>query len=275
MNPDKTIPIIIGVSGHRAIRDEDYDALYLSVKTELKKLQTAYPDSRIVMLSSLAEGSDLLCAEVGRELDIPLLVVLPTSLEEYEKDFRSLAKERLRFHCARAEEVFVVPYIEAPPEDGVNRSFLFRQAGIYVASRSHILMALWDGGPGTKAACGTADAVDFALRGNYRPVSGMSFRTDNNTEVLHIFTPRGERTGEAAGTVHALGDQAAMKNILADTNEFNRQANEMSTGEKPRLPKKPTGEKTRLPEKSTEDRKLARMDAVSIIAGNLSSQNAI
>ena len=262
MNPDKTIPIIVGVSGHRVIRDEDYEALYLSVKTELKRLQTDYPDSRIVMLSSLAEGSDLLCAEAGKELDMPLVVVLPSPLEEYEKDFRGPAKERLHFHCARAEDIFVAPHIEKPPEEGVNRGYLFRQAGIYVASRSHILMALWDGGPGTKAACGTADAVGFALHGNYCPTSGMAFRTDNNTEVLHIFTPRGERTGEAAGTVHVLGNQEAMQRILADTNEFNRQADVLQTGGK-----------TRLPEKASGDAILERMENVSIIAGKLSSQN--
>ena len=263
MDPSRTIPILIGITGHRRIRKEDHDALYLAVKTELKKLQTEYPSSGIVMLSSLAEGGDLLCADAGEELGIPLLAALPMPGEEYEKDFSEAAKEKFRKHCARAEEVFIAPYTEKVPEGGADRDFLFRQAGIYVASHSHILIALWDGGPGTEAACGTAEAVGFALYGDYSPSSGISLRTDKNAEVWHIFTPRGEYTQEEAGTVHVLGDHEAMRRILADTDEFNRKADKVQTGTK-----------SRLPEKNTDDRGLDRLEQISLIAGKLSSRYA-
>lgn len=257
---NRTIPIVIGVTGHRAIREEDMPALKQAVKGELEKLQAGYPDSPFVMLSSLAEGGDLLCADISEELNIPLLAALPMPREKYEKDFNPSAKERLDFHCGRADEVFVVPWTETVPDGGVDRNFLFRQAGIYVVSHCHILLALWDGGPGTEAACGTAEAVEFALQGSYYPSYGVSLRTASNTGVIHIYTPRGEREKEKAGTVLYPGNQEAVSEILRLTNEFNREA---LNAQKP--------SKSRFPEPSPDDRKLERMENVSLIAGKLSS----
>ena len=156
MKTDKSIPIIVGVTAHRAIREQDRAAIAASVRTELKKLQEHCPHSELVMLTSLAEGGDLLCADAAEELGIPVLAALPMPLERFEKDFSEEALERLHHHCGRAEQVFVTPPTEAVPKDGPTRDFLFRQAGIYVSAHSHVLLALWDGGPGTEAACGTA-----------------------------------------------------------------------------------------------------------------------
>ncbi len=260
LETNRTIPIAIGVTGHRVIREEDVPALKQAVKGELEKLQEQYPDSPLVMLSGLAEGGDLLCADISAELNIPLLAALPMPREKYEMDFTHAAKESLDVHLSRAEEVFVVPWTEPVPDAGADRAFLFRQAGIYVVSHCHILMALWDGGPGTEAACGTAEAVDFALHGSYYPSLGVSLRTENNTGVIHIYTPRGEREKEKAGTIHYLGNQEGVNGILRITNEFNRQALE---SERPA--------KSRLPEPASDDRKLERMESVSLIAGKLSS----
>ena len=259
----KTIPIVVGVTGHRAIREPDRGALLQSVKTELQKLQALCPHSQLVMLISLAEGGDLLCADAAEELDIPLLAALPMPLERYEADFSDAGKERLRHHLARAEQIFVAPYTEAEPPDGVSRDFLFRQAGIYVAAHSHILLALWDGGPGTDAACGTAEAVDFALHGSYYPASGVSLRSGSNEAVIHVFTPRGARTDEPAGTVHVLGEAEAMADILEKTDEFNRLAGDMDVGTK-----------TRLPETVSDDPCLNRTERISLTAGSLSSHYA-
>ena len=87
MNTDKTIPIIIGVTGHRAIREKDRAAVYASVRSELQELLELCPHSRVVMLSSLAECGDLLCADAAEELGIPILAALPMERERFEEDF--------------------------------------------------------------------------------------------------------------------------------------------------------------------------------------------
>ena len=257
------IPILVGVTGHRAIREQDVPALYAAVKSELEQRKAMCPASEIVMLNSLAEGADLLCADAAEELGIALIVPLPMPVEQYAADFSDAGKERLRHHLSRAEQVFIAPYTEAEPREGVGRDYLFRQAGIYVASHSHILLALWDGGPGTDAACGTSEAVGFALNGEYSPASGAPLRSGRNEAVVHIFTPRADRTGEAAVTVHVLGSREGLEDILRRTDDFNQLA-----------AKADVSSRARLPEAEHRDPFLARMERISLAAGALSSRYA-
>ena len=184
MEKTMTIPIMVGVTAHRSIGENDYPVLYEAVKAELGKLQELCPHSELVLLCSLAEGGDLLCADAAEELGIPLIAALPREREDYERDFSPAARERLLHHCARAEHVFVAPAAEAVPEEGNERRFQFRQAGIYVTMHSHVLLALWDGGAGTETGCGTAEAVGFALEGNWFPLSGVTLRSSANEAVI-------------------------------------------------------------------------------------------
>ena len=133
MAAERTIPIVVGVTGHRQIRNEDRASLTAAVKAELEKLKALCPHSPIVMLNSLAEGADLLCADVAESLDLPLYAVLPQAGEEYARDFDEAAAGSFAHHCDRAEQVFVAPPVESTPADGSERSYRFRQAGIYIA----------------------------------------------------------------------------------------------------------------------------------------------
>ena len=259
---EKTIPIIVGVTGHRAIREQDRKALADAVRTELEKLKTLCPHSQLVMLTSLAEGADMLCADVSEELGIPLIAVLPMTLERYREDFSAEAIERLEHHCSRAKQIFIAPPTETVPEENVSRDFLFRQAGIYVSTHCHILMALWDGGPGTEAACGTAETVGFALDGNYLPTSDTAVRSEANEAVIHVYTPRDDRQEQSAGTVYILGNADAVREILRKTDEFNLFSTEIVQDGESRMP-------------STErDPLLEKMERVGRTAGKLSVRNA-
>ena len=62
------IPLTVGVTGHRVIRPEDRPVLLAGVKQELERLRERYPHSPIVMLNSLADGADQLCAEAALSL---------------------------------------------------------------------------------------------------------------------------------------------------------------------------------------------------------------
>ncbi|MBQ6465955.1 MAG: hypothetical protein IJJ43_06780 [Oscillospiraceae bacterium] len=259
MTNDKYIPIVVGVTGHRTIREQDRSALYAAVKHELKKLQELCPHSPLVLLCSLAEGGDLLCADAAEDLGIALIAALPTEREVFVRDLSPAALERFEHHCARAEDLFVIPPTEALPENGPTRAYLFRQAGIYISAHSHVLLALWDGGEGTQAACGTAEAVDFALNGSYRPVRGTPLRSGGNEAVIHVFTPRGEHCEEAAGTVHVYGRSEAIRDILQKTDDYNRLAGTVEVTDV-----------SRLPESAPDDPVLLRTERISLIAGKLS-----
>ena len=251
------IPLTVGVTGHRAIRPEDRPVLLAGVKQELERLRERYPHSPIVMLDSLAEGADQLCAEAALSLGIPLAAALPLPAEEYEKDFAGAALERFRTLLAQAEQSFVTPAAEALP-DAPDRDFFYRQAGIYVATHCHVLLALWDGGPGTKAGCGTAEAVDFALHGAYHPVHSAPLFSC--TAVIHLFTPRTEQAANVPGAVRRLGDGDAWQALMDRTEEFNALADKTDTADAYPL----------LPKDRGEDPLLDRIEAVYQRADRLS-----
>lgn len=219
LHPAK-IPIVVGVTGHRQVRPADEPALMKAVTEALLRIRSRAPHSPICMLNSLAEGADLLCADAAKALSIPLLVALPTDAETYTKHFSEADRARFRAHCADAETVFVAPATEIAPENP-DTDFGYRQAGIYVASHSHVLLALWDGDDTKKDGCGTAAAVHFALEGRYLSPDALPTRDRSNEAVVHILCPRGEQT-EGAGTVCVLGDEKAVAEILERTDAFNR-----------------------------------------------------
>ena len=226
------IPLAVGVTGHRTIRPEDEPALIAGVKKALNELRQRYPHCPLVMVNDLAEGADQLCAKVALALGIPLVVALPMDRAAFEKDFNGPALEAFRSLYEQAAERFVVPPTEQPP-DGPDRNFFYRQQGIYVATHCHVLLALWDGGPGTDAACGTAETVDFALRQSYHPI--LSAPLLSATAVLHLYTPRDGATGEA-GATRWLGDDETWRALMDRTEEFNTLTNPVETAP-PLLPR--------------------------------------
>ena len=262
MSTEKTIPIVIGVTGHRMIREEDTVKLHDAVVREILRLRGICPNSQFVMLNSLCEGADLLCAEAAVELEIPLIAALPAEPEEYERDFSGLQRERFSRLCSIAEEVFVVPDIEKKPDTIEDREFHYRQAGIYIAAHSHLLLALWDGNAG-EGVCGTAETVDFALNGNYTPASGIAVRSERNESVIHIFTPRDARSDRMTGEICSLGNPEALGEILKQTDEFNRLA--QSIEEKGSFI---------LSENSDKDKCISRMENVNAAAEKLSMESA-
>lgn len=256
MTTQGAIPIVVGVTGHRDIRDEDRDILRKAVYRELSALRDRCPHSRIVMLNSLAQGADQLCAEAAQALDIPLIAVLPMAREAYEHDFSGDGLSQFQSLCDAAEECFAAPSAERVPE-APDRDFAYRQAGIYVATHSHVLLALWDGTETPASDCGTAAAVRFALDCAYCPADGIPLRRTG--AVLHIRTPRGAASSEDAGEVRFLGDRAAFEKTLARTDEFNRLSAES-----------PLPESGLLPEKREADERLDRIETLYAKADALS-----
>ena len=250
------IPVVVGVSGHRALRPQDRETLLEAVKRELTNLQAQVPHSPLLLLTSLAEGADLLCADAARELGVPVAVALPMEAEAYTAAFSPEDKRRFEAHCRSAQTVFVVPPSEEAPETP-DSSWLYRQAGIYISLHSHLLLALWDGGPAKEQGCGTAEAVSFSLGGAYRPRRGMPLRSAENTAVLHIWAPRASGGGRA-GETRLLGNEEAFLETLRKTDELNRLAPETE----------PQG--GLLPEGPEGDNLLAGLEAVYHVSDALS-----
>ena len=228
-----TIPIVVGVTGHRDLRPEDRNVLSDAVKQELTALQKKCPHSEIVLMSSLAAGADQLCAEAARDCSVPLIAVLPMEQPEYEQDFSGEELVAFRSILSAAADCFVAPRTEQAPT-APDRDFAYRQAGIYVASHAHVLLALWDGTESPASGCGTAATVHFALDGAYIPEHSIPL--GGGCPVLQIQTPRNGTDAVNAGDVRFLGDRAAFEEILSRTDEFNRLAAKTSSSGSELLP---------------------------------------
>ncbi|QSX08562.1 hypothetical protein J0B03_00255 [Alkalibacter rhizosphaerae] len=181
------IPMILGVTGHRDLIEEHEMVLEKIVHDQLKRLINTYPHTKLHMVNSLAAGADQLCAKMALELGIELVAVLPMEKKEYEKDFQGKSLETFRSCLHQAKEVFVAPVKEKSTIK--DRDFYYRQAGIYIASVSHLLLALWDGNKEDVSNCGTAAVVDFMLHPFYNS-EDSPFKAMNDGAVLQISTPR-------------------------------------------------------------------------------------
>jgi hypothetical protein len=157
-------------------------------------------------------------------LGLPLKAVLPLDIEEYRKDFEGQALLEFDRLSAAAEEVFTAPETEAGPAG--SRDFKYRQAGIYIASHSHVLLALWDGNPGRQGGCGTAETVGFMLDLNYTGKNGSFFKADSDGAVIHIVTPRqnGPEPENALTSCLIENVKGSLDTSLSATDTFNRDA---------------------------------------------------
>src|SRR4051794_19552955 len=88
--PDR-LPLVIGVTGHRDLREIDVPELERQVASLIMTLRADYlgNDSEvpIIILSSLAEGADRLVARVGLAHGARLIAPLPLPVDEYRRDF--------------------------------------------------------------------------------------------------------------------------------------------------------------------------------------------
>ncbi|NMD37560.1 MAG: hypothetical protein GYA87_02630 [Christensenellaceae bacterium] len=214
------IPIVVGVTGHCNLKEKDIPQLRELVRAELQKLKKTYPHSPFVMLSSMAAGADCLCAEMAVELGIMLKCPLPMQEDEYRQNYSG--KDLILFDTllSKATDVFVVPVFEPVPEQP-SREFYYRQASIYIASHSHVLLALWNGLPAKPNGYGTAEAVDFMLKGhNYE-----SFHARNDGAVIHILTEKQDSETETNFKVSLLENEpGGLHEVLTITDNYNKDA---------------------------------------------------
>jgi hypothetical protein len=155
--------LAVGVTGHRNPHPRAMAALCAEVVRAFERLETEI-GSRIVVLSSLAEGADRIVAEIALQRGHQLIAVLPLPTGEYEKDFADDVS-RAEFHSflARAHSCRVTPL---PPGEDVTtsqgRAAAYRSAGLDVARDCLVLLALWDGHDTGKPG-GTWDIARFKL----------------------------------------------------------------------------------------------------------------
>lgn len=148
------LAIRFGVTGHRPPRlDSRHEAqiraeisgLLKIARKCLEVLQQANTDCfsaeqpTVKMLSSLAEGADVIAAEAALDSGASLSACLPFPPEVYSKDFKPAAWQRSASLMERATSTMVLGDYSSGSEAA------YEMAGQIVLSQCDILFAIWDG----------------------------------------------------------------------------------------------------------------------------------
>ncbi len=203
--PDR-LPLVIGVTGHRDLRDQDVPKLEAAVAAVIEGLRRDYlggsAETPIIVLSSLAEGADRLVARVALAHGARLVAPMPMPIEEYRRDFEPGIKpgNEAEFDALLAQAIAtpVVSFVpgnslEAVRADRHKRNEQYRAVGILIAQHCHVLIALWDGDSANQSVGGTAEVVEYKTKGIPLAISGSARASLDASElgpVIHILTPR-------------------------------------------------------------------------------------
>jgi hypothetical protein len=208
--PDR-LPLVIGVTGHRDLREEDVPRLEAEVARVIAGLRADYLDAEtpIIVLSALAEGADRLVARVALKQGARLIAPLPMPPEEYRRDFEPGLKsgsaaefDRL---LAQASAAPVVPFAPGSSLDQVRhdpkkRAEQYRAVGLFIVQHSNIVVAVWDGDETNMATGGTAEVVKLAREGIPLEVSRSARASLDGSEiapVVHVGAARQKGTAPA------------------------------------------------------------------------------
>ena len=208
----------IGITGHRSIPENNLSSLRAMVNSLLIKIHDCFNaltrahfpliermipmnGGRITVISSLAEGADLLVTRSAMDLGYDLAAVLPRSPKEYGRSFGSRTAQReMEKMYEMAKNKFVLD--ETAPSSSAG----YRNAAHIVLNHSDILFALWDG-KSTKYIAGTYATIKEALK--------------RRIPVIYIpkeepFTPcilyRGERHYDIEPTLREIMEERILPN---------------------------------------------------------------
>jgi len=154
----------IGVSGHRVppkLPEESEAPLRAHIDRILAAIaattRKANATSALVIVSSLAEGSDRIVAAAGLAAGYALQVILPFARVEYERDFETpMSRSEFEDLLARAGEVVELG------GDAEERPRAYEAAGLFMLANIDVLIAIWDGAMAAGIG-GTAQIVERAI----------------------------------------------------------------------------------------------------------------
>ena len=186
-----TVPLVIGVTSHRNISAREIEPIRQRVRDFFARLKRERPELPLVLLSALAEGGDQLVAQEALAAGARLLAPLPLPRTMYVDDFTDpVSRAGFDTLCAQAKVVQLPLRTGQSLHDvgspGTARDRQYAQAGVYIASHCHILLAIWDGKPSTRIG-GTAQIVKYHLSGT-APGQG-----DRRRSARHVLGAGDER----------------------------------------------------------------------------------
>lgn len=174
---DFQIPFVIGVVGHRNIEPEKCSPVSSEIERIIVKQLGSFPNTPIIVLSSLAKGADTLAADVVLKLKdeyadrIRLYAPLPLEQDLYEADFNDDDVERFKDLVCLVDQCFELdPHLdwegadkgELNNIDSIERKRQYAQVGAFIAHHANMLIAIYDGNSANNIG-GTKFSLDYML----------------------------------------------------------------------------------------------------------------
>ena len=197
------LPIFVGVTGHRVMSNASVSFAQDAVRRELRNLRRRFPATPLILVSALAEGADRLVAKVALECGLALWAVLPTSIDEYARDFQSDAS-KAEFHelLGQASRSVNAALQAGRGEHSAQRPEIYVDVAHEICRMSHLLIALWDGGTDEKPG-GTSQVLRLFRTGDFPDANPSGIGYPDCGPVLHIAVSRDESV-QAVQAVHWL-----------------------------------------------------------------------
>jgi hypothetical protein len=243
-NTTTVLPLVVGITGHRNIREQDKEILASKISEFFDELRSLYPHTPLMLLSPFAEGADRLAAEVAFTKGIEVIAPLPMQSELYENDFQTTESlQEFQSMTKRAKYTFELPILagssyESISNYGTARDKQYALVGSYIARHCQILLALWDGQP-SELVGSTAQVVHFKLEGiPYPYIYQNPLDIVESGAVYHIATPREGQFGVVSNPfdaqwIYPEGNADERKKefnqIFQRIEQFNRDVQEFSS----------------------------------------------
>ena len=221
-------PLVVGVTSHRDIPAREIEPIRQRVRDFFAQLQRDFPGLPLVVLSALAEGGDQLVAEEALAIGARLIAPLPLPRDLYAEDFVDPAvRACFDILCGHAE-IVLLPKLMATPRHAIGspgraRDRQYAKVGVYIASHSHVLLAIWNGKAEGRLG-GTAQIVNYHLTGTLPGVIDRHRLTrhvlggGDESLLYHIVCSRSGDDGGPAADLRPLqvGWRSAETTLLHD-----------------------------------------------------------
>ncbi len=212
-----SIPLLIGIIGHRQLPDEYRVELEAELSQALDQILLQMPNTPIVLVSSLADGADRLGARAGLAKGMELIVPLPFESEVFQNDFPNTAEEFKKL-LGRAQCSFVATESGYIGYEGASR---------WITRHCQIIIAIWDGKQESPAPGGSAHTVRLRqhIGGSGCTLSSVA---DYLGPVVHLHCPRttgvSRKNPQWEWPTDADGQTTSFEKLLSPLDKFNQEA---------------------------------------------------
>lgn len=174
------MPITICVTGHIDLKDPK------KVKSEiiyfLRYIKETNPGSELKALSAMAAGADTIFAQAVVEAKIPLKIVLPFQIEDYQKDFKNgYWKDTNKIISQNDYQINET--IEYDNLESRNKAYL--NTGKRLVDESNIVLAIWDGKEASGIG-GTGDIVKYVQQNSSKELHVIKAAQNNKNEEHNL-----------------------------------------------------------------------------------------